>query len=70
MELTPRQAQVASLVAQGKSNKAIASELGVSLQTVKDHISDAACRLPGDGRPRYKLIVLMLNPPDPEADAA
>jgi FixJ family two-component response regulator len=69
MELTPRQMQVAEMVAQGKSNKAIARELGVSLLTVKAHIGDAACRIPGDGRPRYKLIVFVLNPPDADAAA-
>lgn len=58
--LTERQKQVAELVAMGLSNKAIAREMGIGLQTVKDHVSAAASRVPGPGRPRYKLIVLFL----------
>jgi len=38
--LTPRQAQVRSLLRQGLSNKLIASALGISEGTVKNHITD------------------------------
>lgn len=37
--LTPRQSQVLSLVVRGRSNKAIAAELGCSLRTVELHVS-------------------------------
>ena len=37
--LTPRQRQVLSLLAEGKSNKEIASELGLAAGTVKIHVS-------------------------------
>ena len=36
--LTPREREVAKLVASGLSNKVIAAELGLSLLTVKDHV--------------------------------
>ena len=54
--LTPRQTEVARLVARRMSSKAIARELGISVQTVHDHIFDAASRIPGDGRPREKVM--------------
>jgi len=37
--LTPRQNEVLSLLLQGKPNKLIARELGVSVDTVKDHVA-------------------------------
>ena len=37
--LTPRQREVLALLAEGKSNKAIASELGLSSGTVKVHMT-------------------------------
>jgi DNA-binding NarL/FixJ family response regulator len=59
--LTPRQRDVAELVARGYSNKRIAKETGLALPTVKEHVSAAASRVPGDGPPRYRLIVFMLS---------
>lgn len=58
--LTPRQREVADLVARGLSSKAIAKELGVSVRTVHCHVRQAARRLPGYGAPRFKLLVLRL----------
>ena len=37
--LTPRQREVLALLAEGKSNKAIATELGLSPGTVKVHMT-------------------------------
>lgn len=39
LPLTPRQKHVLHLLTQGLSNKLIARELGVSLDTVKDHVA-------------------------------
>jgi DNA-binding CsgD family transcriptional regulator len=59
--LTPRQAEIGRLVARGMSSKRIARETGLSVQTVNDHIMDAANRLPGEGRARYKILVFFLS---------
>ncbi|HEY8730849.1 MAG TPA: LuxR C-terminal-related transcriptional regulator [Candidatus Limnocylindria bacterium] len=49
-ELTPRQRQVLDLVAAGSSNKAIATQLGVSEQAVKQHVSKLLARFGVDSR--------------------
>jgi len=54
--LSPRQYEVACLVAEGKSNKAVAKALGLSIKTVEVHISRAAQRIPGAGANRFKII--------------
>lgn len=43
--LTPRQAQVARLVACGLSNKEIGRRLGISARTTKRHLSNIYCKL-------------------------
>lgn len=43
--LTPRQRQVAKLVTEGKTNRQIAAELGITLATVKDHVHAILQRL-------------------------
>jgi DNA-binding NarL/FixJ family response regulator len=37
--LTPRQSEVLMLLLQGKANKVIARELGLSVETIKDHVA-------------------------------
>jgi DNA-binding NarL/FixJ family response regulator len=39
LPLTPRQIEVLQLLLQGQPNKAIARELGLSVETVKDHVA-------------------------------
>lgn len=68
--LTPRQQEIAGLVAKGLSSKAIARETGLTVQTVNDHIMDAANRIPGPGRARYKLMMFYLSSDDADSDAA
>lgn len=60
VSLTPRQREVCELAAKGLTNKAIARTLGLSPLTVRDHISEAARRIPGNERARYKLILFIL----------
>ncbi len=43
--LTPREIQVLELLVEGRSNKAIAAELGISDQTVKFHVAAIAGKL-------------------------
>lgn len=59
--LTPRQRQIAELVAADLSSKAIARELRLSVETVEAHIRDAARRLPGEGRQRFRLMLWYLS---------
>ena len=61
--LTPRQQEIAQYVARGLSAKAISRETGLAIQTVKNHIQAAADRLPGQGPPRFKIIILCLREP-------
>lgn len=44
-DLTPREQQVISALAAGKEQKQIASELGISLYTMKAHIANIYSRL-------------------------
>lgn len=67
MSLTDRQLQIARLVAKGYTNKAIARETGLAIQTVKNHISNAAERIPGDGSIRIRLVVFLLTEHDQAA---
>lgn len=64
--LSTRQAEVASLVAKGLSNKAIAHDLGLSVLTVQSYVRDGAKRCPGEGQPRSRLLLWFFNIVSPE----
>jgi len=49
-ELSPREREVLALVAEGRSNKAIADELFVSPNTVKTHVASLLHKLHADTR--------------------
>ena len=49
-DLSPREREVAEMVAQGKTNAQIALETGLSPNTVKDYIASACRRLGLEGR--------------------
>jgi len=57
--LTPRERQVAMLVARGLSNKEVASQLGISDGTVKLHMHKVIQKL-GAGS-RFKAILMILD---------
>jgi two-component system, NarL family, nitrate/nitrite response regulator NarL len=48
--LTPREAEILSLVGQGMSNKAVARQLGISLHTVKFHLEALFTKLDATSR--------------------
>jgi DNA-binding CsgD family transcriptional regulator len=48
--LTPRELEVLALLADGASNKAIARRLGISIHTVKFHVSSLIDKLDAVGR--------------------
>jgi DNA-binding NarL/FixJ family response regulator len=45
VRMTPREREVIALIAAGKSNKAIASELNVAVDTVKSHVRNVMDKL-------------------------
>ena len=55
------------MVAKGLSNKRIARNLGISVETVNAHVRDAAERIPIEGRQRYRLILWVLTLDEHEA---
>lgn len=61
MKLSPRQSEIAELLAKGMSDKAIAKETGLSVKTVQAHIERAAARIPGEGRRRWRLMVFAMG---------
>ncbi len=48
--LTNRELEILSLIAEGKDNPQIASELSISVQTVKNHVSNLLAKLDVDNR--------------------
>lgn len=57
VHLTEREREVVEHVVRGLSDKEIARRLGISRETVRTHIENAAMKLPGarHARPRPKL---------------
>ena len=68
-ELTPREAEVAALVADRRSNKAVARELGISPRTVTTHLSNMYRKLEIGSRGELVDMVregrLPVRPPEP-----
>ncbi|MEY2890131.1 MAG: hypothetical protein RJA98_39 [Pseudomonadota bacterium] len=63
--LTPRQSEVLTLLLQGKPNKLIARELGVSVETVKDHVAAVLRALGVSSRTQAVLAVGQMSQPLP-----
>lgn len=59
--LTPREAEIARLVARGRSYKNIATALGISIDTVKSHVRNAASRIPGRAPAKIKLVLFVIE---------
>lgn len=62
--LTPRQREVLTLLLDGKSNKMIARDLAISVETVKDHVAAVLRTLGVNSRTQAVLAVGRLQPPD------
>lgn len=59
--LTPRQTDVLALLLQGKPNKLIARELGVSVETIKDHVAAVLRALNVNSRTQAVLAVSQMT---------
>ena len=55
-ELTPRELQVLRLIAEGKSNKEVAHELGISEHTVKFHVNAILGKLNAQSRTEAVVV--------------
>lgn len=60
-ELTIREKEVLMLIAQGKSNQEIASELFVTLKTVKTHVSNILSKLEVEDRTQAAIYAFKHN---------
>ncbi|MBT9503396.1 MAG: response regulator transcription factor [Burkholderiaceae bacterium] len=67
LSLTPRQTDVLALLLQGKPNKVIARELGVSVETVKDHVAAVLKALGVNSRTQAVLAVGQMSQQQPGA---
>jgi len=64
--LSPREVEILKLVAQGTSNKGIASILGISEQTIKNHISSILRKLEAENRTHAVVLALERNLIEPK----
>lgn len=55
--LTPREESIARLVAENKTARQIAKELGVSHGTVRKYIEILGDKIPGRGKPMNRIAV-------------
>lgn len=67
LSLTRRQTDVLALLLQGKPNKIIARELGVSVETIKDHVAAVLKALGVSSRTQAVLAVGQMVQRQPEA---
>jgi DNA-binding NarL/FixJ family response regulator len=68
-KLTPRQTDVLGLLLRGQSNKLIARELNLSVETVKDHVAAVLRALGVHSRTQAVLAVSRMPPDRPGAGA-
>jgi len=61
--LAPREMEIATLVAQGLSNRQIADRLSLSVRTVEHVLYGAYCKLRGKNRTTLALLVTLAKEP-------
>lgn len=59
--LTPRESEIATLVAGGRSNKQIAADLSLSYSTVKNHVSSILEKLDLEHRTQIAIHVFLVQ---------
>jgi DNA-binding CsgD family transcriptional regulator len=57
--LTPRQLEIVALLAEGKSNKEIATLLSIGTRTIKFHIKRACNKIEADNRTQLIVVFAM-----------
>jgi len=65
--LTAREREVATLVAQGKSNRAIADELVISERTTESHVTNILCKLGFNSRAQIAAWAVDIGLTQPDA---
>jgi DNA-binding NarL/FixJ family response regulator len=66
-KMTPKEMEILGLLAKGISNKDIASELGVSVRTIKSHLADLFLKLHVSSRTEAVIVSLrsgIISPDD------
>jgi DNA-binding NarL/FixJ family response regulator len=58
VELTAREKEILSLIAQGQNNREIAEKLSISLFTVKNHVSNIIQKLAVEDRTQAAIVAL------------
>ena len=61
--LTPREREILALVGQGRANKEIAAELGISERTARTHVSHVLRKLGVSSRTQAALLATRAEPP-------
>lgn len=59
--LTPREAEVVKLLAEGHSNKSVANSLGVSVHTARHHVARVLAKLEASGRAEVGALLRRLH---------
>ncbi|MBI3742796.1 MAG: response regulator transcription factor [Chloroflexi bacterium] len=59
--LTERQREILALVAEGQSNKIIAATLGLSEQTIKNHLTNVMMKLHAEDRTHAVVTAIRLG---------
>ena len=60
LRITYREIQILNCIAEGNSNKQIADILGISAQTIKNHVSSILCKLNANDR-AHAVALAMRN---------